>query len=307
MPSNIELPVDHNERLQRARLCLEGLSIGDAFGQRFFYQSMFDMLIASRAIPQPPWRYTDDTVMAISIYEVLERFGGIDQDDLAGRFTRRHAEEPGRGYGPNAMEQLEEMEAGLPWREVASKPFNGEGSMGNGSAMRVAPVGAYFADDIETLVHHATASAEVTHSHPDAKAGAIAIALAAAYAWKMRMDCKATSPEAMIDFVLRWTPEGATKQGLRQAAEIPTARDPHDVARVLGNGDRVTCSDTVPFCVWNAARNLTSFEEAMWSTVSVSGDMDTTCAIVGGIVALAVGEEGIPGDWLAAREPLDIR
>jgi len=44
----------------------------------------------------------------------------------------------------------------------------------------------------------------------------------------------------------------------------------------------------------------------MWTTVSGLGDRDTTCAIVGGIVASAVGHDAIPADWLAAREQLAI-
>jgi len=306
MSTNTPLPVDHEERLARARMCLDGLSVGDAFGQQFFYRSMVELAMESRAIPAEPWRYTDDTVMAISIYEVLAEHGAIDQDDLAARFTRRHAEEPGRGYGINAMEQLEEMERGVPWREVAAKPFGGEGSMGNGSAMRVGPVGAYFADDIEAASTNAAASAEVTHAHPDAKAGAIAIALAAAHAWQVR-DEESPSPRDMLEFVLGRTPDGPTAQGLETATEISPKSEPADAARILGNGDKVICSDTVPFCVWNAARNLKSFEDAVWSTVRVYGDMDTTCAIVGGIVALSVGRKGIPDDWLVAREPLNIR
>ncbi len=62
--------------------------------------------------------------------------------------------------------------------------------------------------------------------------------------------------------------------------------------------------DTVPFCLWCAAQYLDNYEEAMWATVSALGDRDTTCAIVGGIVACYNGVEGIPPDWLAAREPL---
>jgi ADP-ribosylglycohydrolase len=57
----------------------------------------------------------------------------------------------------------------------------------------------------------------------------------------------------------------------------------------------------VPFCLWAAERHLDSYETALWTTASVLGDMDTTCAIVGGIVALA---SPIPAEWLAAREPL---
>jgi ADP-ribosylglycohydrolase len=61
----------------------------------------------------------------------------------------------------------------------------------------------------------------------------------------------------------------------------------------------------VPFAVWSAAHNLDSFEKALWATVSGLGDLDTTCAMVGSIVALAVGREGIPEPWIEAREPLD--
>jgi ADP-ribosylglycohydrolase len=66
----------------------------------------------------------------------------------------------------------------------------------------------------------------------------------------------------------------------------------------------VTSPDTVPFTLWCADRHLDNFEEAMWTTVAGLGDRDTTCAIVGGIVALAAGPSSIPLDWLAAREPL---
>ena len=73
---------------------------------------------------------------------------------------------------------------------------------------------------------------------------------------------------------------------------------------MLGNGVKVSAQDTVPFCLWCAAKYLDNYEEAMWATVSALGDRDTTCAIVGGIVACYTGVEGIPPDWLAAREPL---
>jgi ADP-ribosylglycohydrolase len=72
----------------------------------------------------------------------------------------------------------------------------------------------------------------------------------------------------------------------------------------LGNGTRVSAQDTVPFALWCAARHLGDYEEALWQTVSGLGDRDTTCAIVGGIVAVSTGVEGIPGLWLRRREML---
>jgi ADP-ribosylglycohydrolase len=66
----------------------------------------------------------------------------------------------------------------------------------------------------------------------------------------------------------------------------------------------VSAQDTVPLTIWCAARHIDNFEAAMWATVSGLGDRDPTCAIVGGIVALAVGYAGIPQEWQQARESL---
>ena len=76
------------------------------------------------------------------------------------------------------------------------------------------------------------------------------------------------------------------------------------VVRLLGNGSRISCQDTVPFCVWVAANHLDDYQTAIVQTIRAAGDIDTNCAIVGGIVSLAVGREGIPADWLADREEL---
>ncbi|MCP4245443.1 MAG: ADP-ribosylglycohydrolase family protein, partial [bacterium] len=46
------------------------------------------------------------------------------------------------------------------------------------------------------------------------------------------------------------------------------------------------------------------YVEAMWATVAAGGDRDTTCAIVGGIVACRVDADAIPESWRQAREPL---
>jgi len=61
------LPADHRARMERAYLSLDGLSVGDAFGQRFFCPSSVESLIAERAVPGPPWPYTDNTEMALGV------------------------------------------------------------------------------------------------------------------------------------------------------------------------------------------------------------------------------------------------
>ena len=72
----------------------------------------------------------------------------------------------------------------------------------------------------------------------------------------------------------------------------------------LGNGIGLSAIDTVPFALWCAAQCLNEFEETLWLTESALGDRDTTCSIVGGIVAACAGEQSIPREWLKAREAL---
>ncbi len=290
--------------LNRARQSLDGLSVGDAFGERFFVApELFARRVAERAVPEAPWYYTDDTAMALSIYEVLEQHGGVDQDALAAAFTRRWAAEPDRGYGGGAHDLLHRIALGGSWRELSPALFSGTGSMGNGGAMRVAPLGAYFADDLERAAAEARLSAEVTHAHPEGQAGAIAVAIAAAWACgqRDRPDC---DTREMFARVLEYTPESRTRDAIATASTLALTTDIATAARILGNGSRVISEDTVPLCLWCVARHPRDYVEAMWTTVAGGGDRDTTCAIVGGIIACIIGSEAIPETWLQAREPL---
>jgi ADP-ribosylglycohydrolase len=145
----------HVERLRRAAQSLEGLSCGDAFGEGFFLPiGLAESMIEKRAVPAPPWFFTDDTVMALSILEILAELQEINPDALARSFAGRY--DAFRGYGP-AMHQLLPAIRRQPksWRTEAAALFRGQGSFGNGSAMRVAPLGAYFADDPERIAEQA--------------------------------------------------------------------------------------------------------------------------------------------------------
>ncbi len=300
------LPDDHPVRVERMLLALDGLSIGDAFGERFFGRdAVMEAAIAAREVPAPPpWRTTDDTEMALAIAEQLGRRGAIEVDALARAFARRYQLDPYRGYGGTAHDILQEIGAGRPWREVSSAVFSGMGSMGNGGAMRVAPVGAYFADDLARAAEVARLSAMPTHAHPDGQAGAIAVAVAAASAWQRR---DAPDGGAMLRAALEYTPDGDTRGGVARALEFyEQGLSTRSAGRILGTGYRVISSDTVPFALLCAARHLDDYREALWTTVAGLGDRDTTCAIVGGIVAMAVGRAGLAEDWLAAREPLNF-
>jgi len=87
---------------------------------------------------------------------------------------------------------------------------------------------------------------------------------------------------------------------------VPFDMSVENVVRQLGNGSRISCQDTVPFCLWIAARYLDDYQSAIVQTIRAGGDIDTNAAIVGGIVALAVQGDGIPPEWLADREELIV-
>lgn len=291
--------------LNRAELSLEGLSVGDAFGQMFFGKpDVMLAMIERRALPAPPWQITDDSIMGIGVVETLRAKEEIDQDYLAERFAVNYMRNMGRGYGTMARYVLAEIVAGADWRLVAPSVFGGAGSYGNGGAMRVAPVGAFFAEDLDEVCRNARRSAEVTHSHAEGQAGAIAVAAAAAWAWNSREKKESELGGAMLRAVSALTPPGETRAGIEAAASLPFSDSVDAAVALLGNGSRVASQDTVPFALWCAARHFDNFEDAMWATVSGLGDRDTTCAIVGGILALRGGAQGIPTEWRKSRESL---
>jgi ADP-ribosylglycohydrolase len=288
--------------MARVRTALDGLSVGDAFGERFFvHPTMVEALVEDRAEPKAPWTWTDDTAMALGLCEVLDEHGVVERDALARVFGRRYAHEPNRGYGGGAHGILRAINMGLPWEDAAGMAFGGQGSMGNGAAMRVAPVGAYFADDLGAVVAHARASAEPTHAHPDGQAGAIAAAVATALAWQMSAGRIPRDGATLLGIATEHTPAGPTRNGLENARTLLDRGASVTLAvEALGSGARVISSDTVPFALWCAAHHLDDFAECMWRTVSGLGDRDTTCAIAGGVVAMTAP---VPPAWLRAREP----
>lgn len=290
------------ERVERAKAALEGLSVGDAFGEKFFVNPhVVEGLIADRAVPASPWSWTDDTAMAISVLQILVEDGEVDQVRLNKLFTQRYFEDSSRGYGPSMHGVFERIRDGENYVDVVGGLFEGQGSYGNGAAMRVAPVGAYFADDLGLAIEYAEESAVATHANPEAIAGAIAVAVAAVYAWRL-----STGEEAgnLMTLVEPYVPESQVRQRLLKAIKLPEDSSVALAVSALGSGNQVSAFDTVPFCLWCASRHLSNFEEAMWLTVSGLGDRDTTCAIVGGIVAVYTGLDGIPVGWLESREPL---
>lgn len=285
--------------IEFALLSLEGLSVGDAIGAAFgegVRSASTASRISERILPPGPWEWTDDTHMALSIVEILAEHDEVNQDALAELFAERYSEDPFRGYGQGAAVLLSLLSEGKSWRKISPQLFEG-GSYGNGAAMRAAPIGAFYRGSPKVAATEAQKSAVITHAHAEGQAGAIAVAVAAAIASTDNVP----DGQSFISEVLKYLPEGETREGIQAAVEIRSGEF-NQAAERLGTGWQVSAQDTVPFCLWCAAYNLGNFEDAIWQTLAAEGDRDTMCAIVGGIVALSAGD--IPAAWITHREPL---
>jgi ADP-ribosylglycohydrolase len=282
---------------------LNGLSVGDAVGAQFFVPGTTIGDLDGSQVTDRAWPWTDDTEMACCLVDVLRRYDHVHQDALAAAFAERF--DPYRGYGGGAVVLLRNIRNGTAWRAAARTAFGGQGSMGNGAAMRVAPLGAWHAGDSRTAALEAMRSAEITHAHAEAVLGAVAVAVAAAEAgWARRVKDR-PEPLVYLDGVLAYLVPSRVHAGIVRARRLLGA-SVAEAAYELGNGSQVLAQDTVPFALWVAATHLHDYRAAVLACIEAGGDVDTTAAIVGGIVAAHTGQadNGIPAAWLHNREPL---
>jgi ADP-ribosylglycohydrolase len=288
-----------SKRLNDMMASLEGLVVGDAFGDQLpLNPEKAQPILDNRILRDAPWRWTDDSNMAFDIVGMLRDNGTIYQDELAQNWAKHY--DVKRGYGPSAHRIMLDIQKGESWRNVNRK-YTQNGSYGNGGAMRVAPLGAYFADNMDKVIEQATLSAEITHAHPEGIAGAVAIAVATALAVRLQ----GNSLPKRNDFlgqIIRHMLDSEIRQKVEQAQNLPDETTPHEAANILGDGRYITAQDTIGYVLWCAAAHLTNYTEALWVTLSASGDRDTNCAIVGGIVAAYTGINAVPQQWRDACE-----
>ncbi|UFH30522.1 ADP-ribosylglycohydrolase family protein [Chryseobacterium sp. C-71] len=276
---------------------LTGLSIGDAFGESFFgEESLMKTYIHQKILPETSLDFTDDTIMAIAVFKSLGKFGVINQEFLAEEFTKNYFLDIKRGYGPSMHQYFRAVKSGENWKEVSYSKFEGQGSMGNGGAMRASVIGAHFYDDLNQLKINAELSCEVTHANKEAIEGTKAIALAAAFAIQEKLGIKKYSQEEFIQKIQDELNDSDMKSKLNKVIHLNGNPSIELLVKTLGNGIKMTAQDTVPLVIWMLSRYRNNFEECLWNTVSALGDRDTTCAMAAGISILCCDENSIP-DW----------
>jgi ADP-ribosylglycohydrolase len=198
----------------------------------------------------PASAFTDDSVLTVAVAQAILTDGDYRRAVLA--FGRRY---PDAGYGGFFRDWLASPDP---------RPYN---SFGNGSAMRVSPVGFAFGTEAEVL-REAARSAEITHNHPEGVKGAQATALAIFLA-RTEWDKDLIRSEIASRF----------------GYDLDRACD--DIRP--GYGFDETCQGSVPEAIV-AFLDSDSYEDAIRNAVSLGGDSDTLACIAGGIAQAYFGD-----------------
>lgn len=285
------MPRRMDPRLDRARGALLGTFVGDALGMPFegappaSIPERLEMLDARLG----RGTYTDDTQMAIALAESLVECGGVDEEHIGKAFLAAY--DPQRGYGSGTRAVLTLISQGVAAIDAAARVFDGRGSLGNGAAMRVAPIAVRYADDPELLLEAARRSARITHAHPVGVDGAVVQAAAVGAALGGTDPLQAARAAAA-------TPE--LRERLAAASRLIAQRPAPDiVATALGNSSRADGS--VPTAIYAASAHP-RFEDAVSFAVRCGGDADTIGAMAGAIAGARDGATAVPTRW---RDQLD--
>jgi len=278
-----------------------GSALGDAIGELAFQYPEKEGL-CTQLDRSTEFRYTDDSAMSIGLAESILRKGCLDQQDLGETFRKNFQKEPWRGYasGPPTIFSMVEQ-SGITYAEAARTLFGGGGSLGNGAAMRIVPVGLFFHNSAD-LYEKACVSASVTHAHPVGKDGAAVQARAVSLA--VKLDPKETFPlklfiNELIDFAK--TPEIREKIQLVKKL-IAANKPPSLAAEQLGR--TVAVHESLPFALYAFLRHPRSFEDCLFCATLNGGDRDTLGAMACAISGAYLGIGSIPQSW---RQKLENR
>lgn len=217
-----------------------GAIAGDVIGSVYEYRPMKDY---NFQLFRRHSSFTDDTVLTIAIAHAILK--GKDYGSSLKSFGRRY---PGRGYGLMFGQWLHAEE---------SEPYN---SWGNGSAMRVSPIGFAY-DSIDEVLAQAEKSASPTHNHPEGIKGAQATALAIYLARTGRNKIEIKD-------------EINSRFGYNLSRTLEEIRPDYTFNE--------SCYRTVPEAII-AFLESDDYEDAIRKSVSLGGDSDTQACITGGI------------------------
>ena len=227
---------------------LVGTGVGDALGAPF--EGRYRVKpeeVEAIAEKREVLTYTDDTHMMIGVAESLIRTRGFDGEDMAHTFIQNYELEPFRGYGPGPPRIFRAIRAGAAWDIAAQELYYG-GSFGNGSAMRVAPIGVFYHDNPVMLREVAYKSSQITHAHNLGKEGAALQAYAIALATNLELQLAFDQGDFLAKLI-NYVPSVVYKEKLCKIKGLLAEPDKARVAIELGNG--IEAFNSVPTAIYS--------------------------------------------------------
>jgi len=295
---------------------LLGVAIGDSLGRPFEgllrerIYSQFDnfkeFIMRKRRVFKT---YTDDTQLTLHTAKALIQGSGFNENNFIREYVK-WLDDPPIGPGFGCISSIQKLKYGIPWQKAASN------SGGNGTAMRVSPIGLFYCKDIKNLTNAALKSSIITHSHPAASAGAIVIARAIAFL----IDKSIGTSFSIEDFfatiissisnsqeniweefieILKRVKDNlniSIKAGLIKFSQVGV-KSPFFIEDYLGKAfvHPYTLS-TVACAIFVFLKNLNSFEDCIIQLATAGGDSDTVGAIGGSLAGAYFGLGNVPED-----------
>ncbi|MHA2288494.1 MAG: ADP-ribosylglycohydrolase family protein, partial [Promethearchaeota archaeon] len=253
--------------------------------------------------------YTDDTQLTLHTAEALIQGSGFNLNNFIKEYVSWLDDPPiGPGYG--CITSIQKLKYGIPWQKAASN------SGGNGTAMRVSPIGLFYCKDLKSLNNAALKSSVITHSHPAATAAAIVIARAVAFLigkstktsfsiedfFKIIISSISDSQEQIWEEfieILNKVKDNLNiplETGLMKFSQVGV-KSPFFIEDYLGKVFvHPYAISTVVCAIFVFLKNLDSFEDCIIQLATAGGDSDTIGAIGGSLAGAYFGLSNIPED-----------
>ncbi|NUP04781.1 MAG: ADP-ribosylglycohydrolase family protein [Polyangiaceae bacterium] len=315
------------ERVDRFRGCLLGLAIGDALGHPTEFVASVPDIVArwggrvetfQAAGVHRPGTFTDDTQMTIGVARALIRRGHGSTDELMTVLGQElvawlRSPQNDRAPGGTCLRGCSALEGGTPWQSAGVAA-----SKGCGAAMRAAPIGLYFADDIEAMIVAAAAQSVLTHRHPTGIASSVAAAAPVAHVVRTgsldgivaftRACVNALSEDLLVDI---GCPDDLARsigvsEMLRKLDELDACvgAETDDVCSLLG--EAWVGEEAVATGLWCALKAGRDYRASIVRGANSAGDSDSIATIAGSISGALVGIDAIDEHYRAGVEKSEI-
>ena len=278
-----------DQKLSKFIGSLLGTAIGDSLGVRREGATDFNDIVELSP------RYTDETALMIGVTESLVEKGDFDYHHMAEQLIQNYEREPWRRYDDATPRIFRMMRNGRIWEGMLDREIYPQGSLGNGAATRLAPIGLRYHADPKSLRDVAYNAAGITHSHPLALEGAAVQACAVALA--VLADPLAMKKKEFLGALRMFTQPGPYQEKLKaiiRLLDTDTDTSKKEVVKTLGNNPEAL--NSVPTALYCFLANP-DFESAVIYAASLGGDADAIGAMTGAIAGACFGVEGIPTQW----------